>query len=822
MRKTYNMNFNWQFHDGEVPFNTHHDPMAKSGNCPIARANYSDENIIWETVQVPHDLRHHRCEFKNDEALMNEGYITTGIGWYRKEFFVSENQEGESFSVEFDGVFRNSEVYVNGHFVGIHLSGYTSFDYDVTDFIHCGKNNVIAVRADGSQFEGWWYEAVGIYRDVRLVVTDTLRIKNNGIYASYKISDNDAIVNVDVELLNLGNRHGSFSCKFDLYSPAGEKISTETKTITVDSYENLNVSQSFNVENIIRWDLDNSSQYTVEVTLLDSENILDSTTQKFGMREIEINADTGMFLNGKNIKVQGVCVHDDFAGVGGAMSRSVIRHKIHLLKQLGVTGYRCSHNPPSPYVLEACDDYGILVMDEVRLMSSSNEYLQQMTDLIKRDRNHPCVFIWSIGNEEMALHGTETGIKIIHHMLRVAKKLDTTRPYTYANNAHWYNLTTFHEEHGLSMELFGFNYSCLRTFDMYEKLHEKYPDRAIVSTEIAGTVVTRGQYLQRSEEQDDNYFSEKADPIMVWANEDRRKNTSEYGETYPKWSMTPMETLTITDQPYVIGYFIWTGFDYRGEVVPFQYPSVISRFGITDLCGFTKDVGHHFRVKWASEPAIHIYPHWTFEPDVGKLQVDIAANTDEVELIVNGVSLGRQKNSQREIVTNFVDYMPGEITAIGYNNSKKVIDMTRQTTYEPVEVNLEILQDRDYIANGEDNIFVKVELLDKNKNHCPTADNLVKFEVSGAGEFLGCGNGDPLSHDDDKLPKRNLFNGLALAILRTKRESGKITLTARCNGLKSKTIEIDVNVKASDVLLPTSVADLEIIQRDVDDCEKYL
>lgn len=818
MRRSYNMNFDWNFYDGDIE----NLCFSKSGSCAIAQLGYENDEIKWDKIQIPHDLRHYRNQYdKDNEALIMQGYLSSGIGWYRKEFFIGEEEEGQSISLEFDGVFRNSEVYVNGNFVGRHLSGYTSFDFEVSDFIHYGENNVLAVKVDGTVFEGWWYEAVGIYRDVRLVITDPLKLKKDGVFVTYEVNGNKASVHTEIELENLGNKSGLHTVKLEVISPKNEKILSILKEVRVKAYENRAVEVDFELDDIMRWDIDETNQYTLELSLDD----FDQYTQKFGMREIAYSNTEGVFLNGRHVKIKGVCVHDDFAGVGGAMSESVIRHKIYLLKQMGCTGYRCSHNPPSPYVLKACDDYGLLVMDEVRLMSSSTEYLQQMTDTIKRDRNHPSIFIWSIGNEEMSIHGTKTGIRIVKHMLRVAKTLDTSRPYIYANNCDWREITIFNEENGLSMDIFGFNYNCLRHFDSYEMIHNKYPDRFMIGTENGSALSTRGQYLPREVELADDYYSEKALPVLIWSNPDREKNASAYGETYTTWGSTPMENLTASDADYVAGYFVWTGFDYRGEPIPFQWPSVISRFGLMDACGFMKDLGHHYRVKWASEPSLHLYPHWTFEQDIDQLEVDIVANTEEVELLVNGVSQGVKKNGLREVVSYLVDYRVGKeqgIEAVGYNNGEKVVSMSYQTAGDPYEINLEIVQDRDYIANGEDNVFVKVEVLDKDKNPCPQAANLITFEVTGEGSFLGAGNGDPICHDDDKVPQRTLFNGLALAILRTTRNTGTMKLIARSEGLQEKVLEIQVNEKAKDVLIQGHKDELEVLKRGLDDSEKYL
>ncbi len=809
MRNIYNMNFDWQFHDGDIEstnFNSVHDTFPnpsfmKSANCGISKVGYDLHE--WDTVQIPHDFRHYRCKFSK-EIISSQGYLETGIVWYRKEFFVEESADGKSIYVEFDGVFRDSEIYVNGTYVGNHLSGYTSFNYDISDFILYGQNNAIAVRVDATKFEGWWYEGAGIYRDVRLVITDKLKIKQNGVFITSKVNGKNADVKVAIELENECEKSGTVTLKADVLDNGGKVVLTTQTEVDVKEYKENEAELSFVIDNVKLWDLENTNQYTAEISVIYNNETIDTYTQKFGVREIEYNAEKGIILNGKRVKIQGVCVHDDFAGVGGAMSRSVIRHKIFLLKQWGCNGYRSSHNPPSPYLLEACDDFGILVMDEVRLMSSSKEYMDQMVDLIKRDRNHPSVFIWSIGNEEMAIHGTKTGVKIVNHMMRVAHELDDTRPCTYANNCNWKELTIYHEENGLHMDVFGLNYNCQRNFHYYGDIHEKYPDRLMIGTENASTLSTRGQYLPRAEEVYPDHYSRRADEIMVWRNPDRKYNVSAYGESYPTWGSMPLETMEACDPDYVAGYFIWTGFDYRGELLPYVWPSVVTRFGVIDLCGFMKDMGHHYRVKWAEEPAIHLYPHWTFDDNVGELEVDMVSNTEEVELIVNGVSMGRKPSPHRDYVKHFVKYEKGEIIAIGYNGGKEVTRMSHKTAEEPASVNIEIIQDREYVADGEDNIFIKVEVLDKNGTHCPNASNLINFRVEGEGAFLGCGNGDPLSHENDREPMRKLYCGLALAILKTSRNTGKLKFIAESDGLKSAELEVNVTIPCSDVLVEGS------------------
>ncbi|MFI3326683.1 MAG: glycoside hydrolase family 2 TIM barrel-domain containing protein [Clostridia bacterium] len=825
MREIFNMNFDWDFHDGDIKspnFKSVHatfenPAFMKAGNCGIAVVGYNLKQ--WKKVQLPHDLRIEKAVYDN-EVPGSQGFLATGLAWYRKEFFIDKKYEGCSITLQFDGVFRDSEVYVNGYYVGNHLSGYTSFEYEISDFLLYGQNNAIAVKVDGTIFEGWWYEAAGIYRDVHLCVSDTLKVKYDGVFVTSETDLKNASVCVAVELENESEKAGTATVCAKILDPNGDEVATCSTETEIKAYKETKVDLACEIADVKLWSLEQTNQYTAEITVTYGGKVADTYNQKFGVRTIEYSPEFGIILNGERVKIKGVCVHDDFAGVGGAMSRDVIRHKIFLLKQWGCTGYRSSHNPPSPYLLEACDDFGILVMDEVRLMSTSKEYLGQMTDLIRRDRNHPSVFLWSIGNEEMAVHGTKTGVKIINHLLRVAHELDSTRLCTYANNCNWKEITIFHEENGLHMDVFGFNYHCLRNFEYYADIHEKYPDRCIIGTENASTLTTRGQYFPREEEKDMSYFSPGAERITVWSNPERKYNVSAYSETYPTWGANPLETMAAADPDYVSGYFIWTGFDYRGELMPMGWPSTVSRFGVIDLCGFTKEPGHHYRVKWAKEPTVYVYPHWNFPEDIGTVQVDVISNTDEVELFVNGVSQGRHVSPLRELVKYNVPYVAGEITAVAYNDGKEVARMTNKTASKPVKVNLEIVQDRPYTANGEDNIFVKVDLLDENGVHCPTADNQIHFDVTGAGAFLGGGNGDPLSMEDDKLPQRKLFGGLALAILRTKRgDCGNITLTATSEGLESATLTIAVEKELTDVLVSAPISAEAVAEREKDDAD---
>jgi len=827
MRKTYNMNFDWQFHDGDLAYTGYEsvhdtrfkDPkFLKAGNCGVAKYGYDGSQ--WDVVNVPHDFRTYRNEYDPENVPEPEGFLTAGIVWYRKSFFVEKGLEGKKVHLEFDGVYRDSEIYLNGHFVGRHLSGYTSFDYEVSDVVLYDQPNVVAVRVDASKFEGWWYEAAGIYRDVRLVVTEPLHVVKDGVFIRAEkatwvqqgMKEDVAVPEgpmtgartllADVEVANDSGYEGFCYVTLNVFHPQGKTAYSGKQSVPMEPYTNSEVSFAGRLNQTALWDLDKPQLYTYEVALSHSYEVTDIVSGSFGIKDMVFTADNGIFINGRSIKIQGVCVHDDFAVVGGGMPESVIRHKIQILKDMGCNAYRCSHNPPSPYLLKACDEIGLLVMDETRLMSTADEYIQQMEDLFRRDRNHACLFVWSIGNEEMNIHGTPTGVKIMKRLQRLAHKLDDTRPVTYANNANWNEITRIHEANGFHNDILGFNYYVMRQFDLYEDIHRDFPDRCILGTENGSGQTTRGQYLPREEELNPAYYSEREQTTSIWCDPDKRFQVTAQCNTYPLWGSTPLETMKAADKPYVAGYFTWTGFDYRGEIFPFTWPSVITRYGIIDLFGIPKDTGHQHRGGWfIDKPAIHLMPHWNFDSIGQDLDISITANTEEVELMVNGQSKGKQSLGRFEEALYKVAFEPGEIIAIGYNEGREVIRESHITAGQPSKVALEVTTKAEPVANGEDIVFVKVCVTDHAGNVNLNTSNHIVFELEGHGTIAGTGNGDPLCHDHDANAERDLFNGLALVGVKTTRDTGMIKLTAKSEGLESCTIEIPVTIAATDELV---------------------
>lgn len=588
-RKVFNMNFDWRFHDGDIVktgYESVHDTrfddptFLKAGNCGLGKWGYDDSK--WDTVQVPHDFRVYRGEYDPENVPEPEGYLTMGTVWYRKSFVVEEAMEGKRLFLEFDGVYRDCEIYVNGHYLGRELGGYTSFAFEFSDVALYGQPNVVAVKVKAEQYEGWWYEAAGIYRDVRMVVVEPIHVIKDGVFIrTYDEEDKKKLV-ADVTINNDSPLATEIGLVLTITSPKGSTLVNKNR-VSISPYEMKSVEITDIINNPVLWDVDAPNIYTYKIDLVKGGTLLDTYEGTFGIKDVEFSPEKGVILNGRALKIKGVCVHDDFAVVGGGMTESVIRHKIQVLKDMGCNAYRCSHNPPSPYLLQACDEIGLLVMDEVRLMSTADEYVRQMDILFKRDRNHPSIFIWSIGNEEMNIHGTPTGVKIMSKLQRMAHDLDDTRPVTYANNCDWNEITRFHEAKGLHMDVFGFNYYCQRQFDMYDGIHRDFPNTMIIGTENGSGQSTRGQYLPREEELNPAYYSEREKTTSVWANPKRKYNVSAYCESYPVWGSTPLETIKAADKDYVAGYFVWTGFDYRGEIFPFTWPSTIARYGIIDL-----------------------------------------------------------------------------------------------------------------------------------------------------------------------------------------------------------------------------------------------
>jgi len=468
-----------------------------------------------------------------------------------------------------------------------------------------------------------------------------------------------------------------------------------------------------------------------------------------------------------------------------AVPRAVNEYRIRRLKAMGCNAYRTSHNPPTPDILDLCDRLGMVVMDEVRLPGTSPEFKQQLTSLMQRDRNHPSVVLWSLGNEEMRIQGTATGVKLFKRMQQWAHELDPTRRCTYAMNGDWQKVTDFHEEHGFHLDVHGFNYMIKRNYEAYDIFHKKYPDHPITGSENTGTMSTRGLYAEEISEIP-LVIAERWQTSTIWTNPVREGIASAYGEAYPLWGGTPQETWQVAaERPFVAGLFVWTGFDYRGETSPYDWPSVVSRYGMMDLCGFAKDFFYYFQAKWTTDDVLHLLPHWDWQGREGEI-IDVWAysNAERIELFLNGESLGVQDVPLHGHNEWKVPYAPGKVTARGYKHGQWMMEQTVETTTAPTAIRLSssrVTLD----ADREDVCVVEVAITDAAGRVSPLANHLVQFSVSGPGTIIGTGNGNPLSHENDKIPKRKAYHGLCQVLVQSTGEAGEIILTATSEGLQA-------------------------------------
>ncbi|MDE3145668.1 MAG: DUF4982 domain-containing protein, partial [Bacteroidota bacterium] len=626
-------------------------------------------------------------------------------------------------SIEFDGIFRNSTVWVNGHLLGTHESGYTPSNYDLSNVLRYGTEgkNVILVKVDARQPEGWWYEGCGIYRHVWLVKTNKLHVKRFGTFvATSNVSSARASISIKTTIINENRFLQNAILISKIINDKGTILNIARANISLGMNDEKEIAQSLVLNSPKLWSPESPVLYKLLTQIISNGKIVDTYETTFGVRTIEINRN-GVFLNGKLYPVKGTCNHQDFAGIGVALPDKVNWYKLKLLKEAGSNAYRCSHHPPTPELLNMCDSMGLLVLDENRHLSSSEENLKDLSAMILRDRNHPSIFMWSMENEE-AIQGTITGARILQTMVDLIHKLDPTRKVTAAMN-HARN------EGGYSdvLDVVGYNYGDKGM--AYVKDHDAYPKRIEFCTETTSYVSTRGEYENSWE----------------------KGYVSNLGKWQPDWGPLPGEDWAdIVKYPYLGGLFVWTGFDYRGEPTPFQWPCVTSHFGFMDICGFPKDGYYAYKAAWTKDPVVHIFPHWNWSEKTGKpITVHCYTNCDEVELFLNGKSMGKQKAIPFTKIIWQLIYAPGKLEAIGYRNGKVVTNDVIETTDQPsqIKLNSDVATLK---ADGCDVAIVKVSIKDEKGRTVPVADNLVKFSIDGPGKIIGTGNGNPSSHEPDK------------------------------------------------------------------------
>jgi beta-galactosidase len=772
----------WRFHLGHAAdveqdfgFGRNQRTFAKAGagTADAAMADFDDK--AWAQVQVPHDWAV-ALPFAppklpqtkdNEDAAAAHGYKAIGrdypgnsIGWYRTPISVTGADEGRRLWLEFDGVFRDAIVFVNGYIVARNSSGYAPFRVEIDDFLNYdGKPNVIAVRADASFGEGWFYEGAGIYRHVDLVRADPLHIPQWGVYVRSDIEPKGARLRVATEIVNSGDVAVSGTLLQTVSDAGRDVLSLPPLAFQLAAGERRTLEQEALLPAPKLWSTETPHLYHLRSELVSGERTTDRFETRFGVRTIAFDAQRGFLLNGRAVKLLGTCNHNDHAGVGAAIPDALHRWRIAQLQEMGSNAWRSAHNPAATALLDACDEMGMLMIDEQRINSTAEAAMGDLDRLVRRDRNHPSIILWSLGNEEPH-QASARGARINAEMKARVHALDPSRPTTFAMDNGWDTGV------GRVVDVLGFNYR----IPQMEAYHARHPDQPIYGSETGSTVATRGEY----------------------ANDAARHFLRAYDTEHPWWSSTAEEWWTIVAaRPYITGGFVWTGFDYRGEPTPYPaFPSVSSQFGILDTCGFPKDNFYYYRAWWRpDEPLVHLLPHWTWPGREGEpIEVWAHGNAEEVELRLNGSSLGRKEMPRNRHLEWRVPYAPGRLEAIAYNNGRVVARAVRETAGPARSVQLTANR-RTARADGSDVIVLNAAVVDARGRPVPTADNLLRFAASG-GAIIGVGNGSPVSLEPDAASERRAFNGLAQAILRIGNAAGPIGASVASDGLAGSSVRV--------------------------------
>lgn len=736
------LDFGWKFYLGDNWGLG--EQLGKAGQSYGAAGTKFDDSI-WRTLNLPHDWALElpfdaNANSDHGRKPIGPAFPTNSVGWYRRTFSLPEADAGKRLWIEFDGVYRDCRMFMNGYLLAHHESGYNSFRCDITDTANCGGKNVLAVRVDASQFEGWFYEGAGIYRHVWLETTSPIAVAPDGIFVYSKFQNNTpngiAEIRLQTELKNSLSISVKATVRSQILDPEGAPVA-ECAHPTC-----LNPLSRLNLESMIYlcppgmpvpspkdgatavclpelWSPESPRLYKLITTVESGGETIDCEQTAFGIRTLAFDPTNGFLLNGKPYTIKGTCNHQDAAGVGSALPDSLQTFRVVRLKEMGCNAIRTSHNEPTSELLDACDRLGMLVMDENRRLGSDPQNLAELEQQVCRDRNHPSVFIWSLANEEI-VQRSDAGARNFETMQNLVHRLDPTRFCTAAMDS-W----SSGRPDGFStvMDVQGFNY--INHGDM-EGFHKSNPAKPCLGTEEASAYYTRGIY-----ENTKTYKSAYDD------------NKPGYGSTAEEWWKY------YSARPWANGSFVWTGFDYRGETTPFGWPNISSEYGILDICGFPKDVYYYYQSWWTDKPVLHLMPHWNWPGKEGQ-DIDVRAfsNCEEVELFLNGQSLGRKAMPNNSHLQWMVKYAPGTLSAVGYTRGKVAAEEKVETT--GAAATIQLTTDRSVInADGEDCSIITVSVGDASGRIVPVADNLIHFVVSGPGRIIGVGNGNPICHEPD-------------------------------------------------------------------------
>ncbi len=766
------LDFGWRFHLGNA-----NDPVKdfgfgsgrvgsfqKTGNfLPAGSLAFDDSE--WRSIDLPHDWAI-ELPFEKDAALASKGYYplgktypATSVGWYRRVFELAAEDAGKRITIEFDGSYRETMVVFNGFYIGRHSGGYDPFIFDVTDFATPGGRNVLLVRVDATSSDGWFYEGAGIYRHTWLLKTHPVHVAKWGTFVSAVVKTGEASLSIETQVNNRSNAAQSAIVISTILDPSGSEAGKAvTSAASIPQRADQAFTQQIAVKRPLLWSLEERNLYKLVTEVRAAGEVVDRYETRFGIRSVSFDAEKGFFLNGKPVKLKGTCNHQDHAGVGAALPDAIQYYRVRKLQEMGCNSWRTSHNPPTTELLDACDELGMLVFDETRMMSSNPEGLSQFGNLVRRDSNHPSVFMWSMGNEEGQAN-TDKGLNILTAMKAVANQFDGSRPVSIAP------IRAIGIGGLVECDVMGYNYMDPGA----EAYHKAHTDKPVIGTETVSAVGTRGIYVT---DYDKGYVG-SYDPYT----------TTGRASAEGWWSFC-------NARPWCSGGFVWTGFDYRGEPSPNEWPNISSQYGIIDTCGFPKDSYYYYQSWWTEQPVLHLFPHWNWPGMEGKeIAVWVYSNLDKVELFLNGESLGTKEMKKDSHLAWNVNYAPGFIEAHGYKDGKTAMTAKRETTGSPAK--LVMKPDRQEIsADGEDVAMFAVEVQDAQGRVVPITDNPVSFQVEGEGKLIGTGNGDPTNQEADKGTSRKAFSGLCMAIVQASKTAGKITVGATSPGIEAASVTI--------------------------------
>lgn len=770
-RETIRLNDGWRFALGHVDMArdyTHGTEyftyLTKTGfdhNKGPANVKFDDSN--WQQVTLPFDWVVD-LGFSG-EASHSHGYKKVGwkypessVGWYRRHLTVSASDWGKRISVQFDGIFRNSQVFINGHYVGGEPSGYATQVYNLTEYLNYGGDNILTVRADASMEEGWYYEGAGIYRDVWLVKTQPLHVVPFGTFISFDISENHqyATAKTETTVRNEKPETCQLVIRQTLKDDKGQTAATAESTAQpLTAMASVTVEQRLNVKDPRLWSLEQPTLYTLTTEVLADGQVTDRYETKTGIRSLCFDVQKGILLNGQPIMVKGCDLHQDHAGVGTGIPDGLWLYRVQQLKKYGFNTIRSSHNPATPALLDVCDSLGVLMIDETRLLGTADHQLNLMQRMIERDRNHPCVMLWSIGNEEWGCEGSETGERIARKMVEEAHFIDPTRLTTYGNSG-GYGIVK-------QVDIHGYNYIVQN--DVVNR-HRAHPDWFVIGTEETSGCGTRGVYF--------------TDSIKGWM---RSINYQGEERTNGEKNVIERGWKFYDENSWAGGPCYWTGFDYRGEPNPMVWPATGSQFGILDYCGFPKDEAYYLQAWWTEEPVLHLLPHWNLRGHEGdSIEVWAYSNCERIELIQDGRSLGTQAMPHNGHLVWKTVYKPGRLVAKGYRHGRMVKKTIVETTGEAVQLTADV-STTTLRRNGEDVAVIDLTLLDKKGRFVPDANEEITVKVNGPAIVLGWGNGDPGFKDIERPQETDWqqaslrsFSGRAQVIIRSKQGDGAVNV----------------------------------------------